>query len=81
MEPKRQANEQVPPAPEPARPLEGLSGMGARIGRVSQDADQVGHVERQGFRREEQQQIEERLEEDAPTDRSLEPHEDKGFDR
>lgn len=59
MTTRRRAPEHVPP-PE-TKPLEGLSGMGARIGKVAEDKDQIGHVERQGLRPEEQQQIEQAL--------------------
>ncbi|AKT42965.1 hypothetical protein [Chondromyces crocatus] len=44
--------------------LEGLSGMGAVLGEISEDKDQLGHVERQGLRREEQAQIERLLDPD-----------------
>lgn len=60
MTTRRRAPEHVPPPPE-TKPLEGLSGMGARIGKVAEDKDQVGHVERQGLGPEEQQQIEHAL--------------------
>lgn len=66
--------------------LEGLSGMGAALGEVSEDKDQLGHVERQGLRREEQDQIERSMEREPELqlpeiegERALEPHEDKGM--
>ncbi|EYF00088.1 hypothetical protein [Chondromyces apiculatus] len=37
--------------------LEGLSGMGATFGAINEDNDQLGHLDRQGLRWEEQEQI------------------------
>ena len=37
--------------------LEGLSGMGAVLGEINEDNDQLGHLDRQGLRWEEQEQI------------------------
>lgn len=66
--------------------LEGLSGMGAALGEVSEDKDQLGHVERQGLRREEAEQIERSMEVEPELqlpeiegERALEPRENKGM--